>query len=359
MGAGAVRAVTGDRVVQAAVLHPQHALRLRGDAVVVRHDDDRLPALGRERGEELDDLARPSPSRGCRSARRRARRAGSSRARARSRRAAARRRRAATADARRARSSPTSASSASRAPQLVRRHARGRELGLDVLERGQRRDQVERLEDEAERAQPDLGELVVAEGCEVAALEEDLPGGRPVERAEELQQRRLPRAARALDRDDLAGPIVRSTSSSAWIVTSPRRKVRVTPRSSYSGVALTRPASARRRDGAGRAQRAGGAGEQAAAERERKPERGAVQASAARRATPTSSPCARALLPRPKSALAAVVVLALRSAPNAPTSAARGDAEAATPSSPPSDAGRRGTPRRSAGRRATATSRAP
>src|SRR5439155_21279242 len=76
---------------------------------------------------------------------------------------------------------------------------------LDVLERRQRRDQVELLEDEAERAQPQLCEGAVAERREVAALEEHLPARRAVERAEQLQQRRLPRAARPLERDELAG----------------------------------------------------------------------------------------------------------------------------------------------------------
>src|SRR5512132_258021 len=49
----------------------------------------------------------------------------------------------------------------------------GGELRLDVLERGQRRDQVELLEDEPERAQAELGKLAVGELGEVASLEED------------------------------------------------------------------------------------------------------------------------------------------------------------------------------------------
>ena len=89
--------------------------------------------------------------------------------------------------------------------QLAAGDADRSERRLDVLQRGQRRDQVELLEDEAERAQPQLGELVVAQRREVAALEEDLAVARPVERAEQLQQRRLARAARAFERDELAG----------------------------------------------------------------------------------------------------------------------------------------------------------
>ena len=80
-----------------------------------------------------------------------------------------------------------------------------RELHLDVLERGQRRDQVELLEDEPERAQPELGEVAVAQLGEIASLEDDAAAGGPVERAEELKERRLPGAARAFESDELAG----------------------------------------------------------------------------------------------------------------------------------------------------------
>ena len=89
--------------------------------------------------------------------------------------------------------------------QLVALDPGRREPELDVLERRQRRDQVELLEDEAEGAQPQLCEIVVAQLREVAALEEDAAAGRPVERAQQLQQRRLARSARALERDELAG----------------------------------------------------------------------------------------------------------------------------------------------------------
>ena len=88
--------------------------------------------------------------------------------------------------------------------QLVGGDADRRQLRLDVLERRQRRDQVELLEDEAERLQAQVGELAVAEHPEVASLEEDAPGARPVERAEQLQQGRLAGSARAFERDELA-----------------------------------------------------------------------------------------------------------------------------------------------------------
>src|SRR5207245_5993933 len=80
-----------------------------------------------------------------------------------------------------------------------------RQLRLDVLERSQRRDQVELLEDEAERAQPQRGQLVVGQLAKVPSLEEHAAGARTVERPEELEQRRLAGAARPLERDELTG----------------------------------------------------------------------------------------------------------------------------------------------------------
>ena len=106
-------------------------------------------------------------------------------------------------DARSAR--PTSSSSTSeRSRSSSEGDADRRELRLDVLERRQRRDQVELLEDEAERVQAEIGELAVAERGEIATLEEDAARARPVERPEQLQQGRLARPARPLERDELA-----------------------------------------------------------------------------------------------------------------------------------------------------------
>src|SRR6478752_1531718 len=56
------------------------------------------------------------------------------------------------------------------------------ELCLDVLHRGERRDQVELLEDESERAQAERRELAVAEAGQVPALEDHVARARPVER---------------------------------------------------------------------------------------------------------------------------------------------------------------------------------
>src|SRR5581483_1657629 len=88
--------------------------------------------------------------------------------------------------------------------RLLTRSADRRELRLDVLDRGQRRDQIELLEHEPERAQPQRRELVIAARGEIRAFEVRLAGTRTVERAENLQQRRLAGAARPLERDELA-----------------------------------------------------------------------------------------------------------------------------------------------------------
>ena len=60
----------------------------------------------------------------------------------------------------------------------------GCQLRLHVLQGGERRNEVELLEDEPEGAQPQVGEIVVSQLCEVASLEEDAAAGRPVERAQ-------------------------------------------------------------------------------------------------------------------------------------------------------------------------------
>ena len=65
---------------------------------------------------------------------------------------------------------------------------------LDVLEDGVLLDQVVRLEDEAEVAAADLGELVVVEPGDVAAAQEVLAAGRAVEAAQQVEHRALARA---------------------------------------------------------------------------------------------------------------------------------------------------------------------
>src|SRR5207244_11479290 len=53
--------------------------------------------------------------------------------------------------------------------------------------------------------QPELGQLSVAHAHEIPALEVDLPARRSIERAEQLEKRRLARPARSYDDDELAG----------------------------------------------------------------------------------------------------------------------------------------------------------
>jgi hypothetical protein len=64
---------------------------------------------------------------------------------------------------------------------------------------------MELLEDEAHAARPERRQLVVGCGRGVEAVDGDLAGRRAVERAHDLQQRRLAGARRAEDRDELAG----------------------------------------------------------------------------------------------------------------------------------------------------------
>ena len=76
---------------------------------------------------------------------------------------------------------------------------------LDVLEDRVLLDQVVRLEDEAEVAAADLGELVVVEPGDVAAAQEVLAAGGAVEAAQQVEHGALARARRAHDGDVLAG----------------------------------------------------------------------------------------------------------------------------------------------------------
>ena len=82
---------------------------------------------------------------------------------------------------------------------------RRREPGLDVPKGGEGRNEVELLEDEAERAQPQVGEVAIRESSEIATFEEDVALARAVECTEQLEQCRLARAARALEGNKLAG----------------------------------------------------------------------------------------------------------------------------------------------------------
>ena len=80
------------------------------------------------------------------------------------------------------------------------------QLGDDrhVLAGGQRRKQVEVLEDEPELAEPDGGQPTLGERADIGAVEVDRARGRPEQCAHHRQERRLARTRRAHDQDDLA-----------------------------------------------------------------------------------------------------------------------------------------------------------
>jgi hypothetical protein len=73
---------------------------------------------------------------------------------------------------------------------------------LDVLRRGERREQVRELEDETDRPRPVARRIV--EVVEPQAPDGDRPGVGLVERADQVQQRALAGARRAGERDQLA-----------------------------------------------------------------------------------------------------------------------------------------------------------
>src|SRR5690606_21725718 len=77
---------------------------------------------------------------------------------------------------------------------------------LDVLVDRQLVDQVEALEDEAERAPPEVGPAALVVARDVGAVEDEPPAAGLVEQAEDVEQRGLAAAARPHDGDELAGP---------------------------------------------------------------------------------------------------------------------------------------------------------
>jgi hypothetical protein len=87
---------------------------------------------------------------------------------------------------------------------LAGRHLRGDERRLDVLLRGEGRDQIERLEDESEGRCPQPCHLRLRQLREIAPLEVDATRGRTVEAAEREQEGRLPLPGRPLDGQELA-----------------------------------------------------------------------------------------------------------------------------------------------------------
>src|SRR5581483_5359463 len=155
-----VRSRDGDRLADdGAVAHREPPRRAGGEAGVVRRDDHRRAALGGEPGEQVDHVgARFRVEVPGRLVGEDYPRLDGERARDRDALLLA------AGELRRQVVCPLGEADLAQEregaqPQLLARNSRRGEAGLDVLERRQRRDQVELLEDEAEGAQPQLGEL--------------------------------------------------------------------------------------------------------------------------------------------------------------------------------------------------------
>ena len=105
-------------------------------------------------------------------------------------------------------SRPTRAkSAAARSLVLERVRTREHQRDLHVFERGQVRNQIERLKHEADASLPDLGALVGRGIVERAIVEPDFAAGRREHAAQHREQRRLAAAAGADDGDELARAI--------------------------------------------------------------------------------------------------------------------------------------------------------
>ena len=73
---------------------------------------------------------------------------------------------------------------------------------LDVLGCGEDRQEIERLEDEADGATAQIGEFVGRLAADVDAVDVDTPRCRGVDTADEIEQRRLATTGRARDRQE-------------------------------------------------------------------------------------------------------------------------------------------------------------
>ena len=183
-----------------------HAVGDPGDLAVVGHDEHGRPGRGSARAAARGS-ARRCGSRARRSARRRAGSGCRSRARGRSRRAAARRRRARGGSGRSRSPSPTRVEHLAARPRRGRRGRATSAPNCDVLERGQAGEQVEGLEDEADTVLPaERGQFACATRRVMSRPGDgDRALGRRVERADQVEQRRLAAARRAEHDDELAG----------------------------------------------------------------------------------------------------------------------------------------------------------
>ncbi len=83
-------------------------------------------------------------------------------------------------------------------------HAADVERVLDVLDGGEGGEEVELLEDEADRLPADRREVARAREVDLLAVDDDAPLGRRQDAAEDREERRLPGARGPLEGDDLA-----------------------------------------------------------------------------------------------------------------------------------------------------------
>ena len=91
-----------------------------------------------------------------------------------------------------------------RAPLPVhQRHAGEEEWERDVVDDAVARQQIERLEDDADVRAAVPRESVLIERAEVDAVDDDTPAAGALQTREDVQQRRLARARRAHHRDEL------------------------------------------------------------------------------------------------------------------------------------------------------------
>ena len=84
------------------------------------------------------------------------------------------------------------------------RQGRQQQRQLDVLDGVQHRDEVIELEDEADVAAAPVGQLALGQRRQIGARDRDLARGDAVDAGDQVQQRRLARAGRAHQRDELA-----------------------------------------------------------------------------------------------------------------------------------------------------------
>src|SRR5690349_6307743 len=72
---------------------------------------------------------------------------------------------------------------------------------LDVLFCGKNGQQVERLEDEADRSGPEVRKIIGGPSGDVLTVDMDLPARRGIDAPDKVQKRRFPAARRAGDRE--------------------------------------------------------------------------------------------------------------------------------------------------------------